>query len=486
MEQPAHPKVFISYSWTSDAHKQWVLGLATRLRNEGANVILDRWHLKEGQDKYKFMEQMVTDPDMTKVLMICDKKYKEKADSRTGGVGDEALIISPEIYGKAEQQKFIPLIRERDDDGKEYVPVFVAGRKYIDFCEDEYFEESYDALIRLIHGQPELTPPAIGQPPKHIYQNAVLLKTAGNFSRLKDAAEKSKPHVTVFLQEYFDTFIESMEDFRISHEARPSNDFDELVVKNIADFSPYRDNLIDVFFLVAKYINTEEAYDHVFDFLEKSLAYQFCPEAMHSYNEASFDNYRFTNYEMALYFIAIMVKSKRYPVIGRFFESNYRVMDDSRLKQNRPFATFNWTINSLNYYRNNRLGLQRFSVVADMIVERRHLKMTLPDLVQADFLAAFQSALATGPYGYWWPQLIVYGAQMGSLDLFGKVTSQQGLKALQGILGIGTLDEVHAKIEAFAASDLVKEYGRRHWIRGIPFHELLNVAGIERALGKQR
>jgi hypothetical protein len=37
-----HPKVFISYAWTNPRHQNWVLQLATELRNEGIDVILDK------------------------------------------------------------------------------------------------------------------------------------------------------------------------------------------------------------------------------------------------------------------------------------------------------------------------------------------------------------------------------------------------------------------------------------------------------------
>jgi len=57
------PKVFISYSWTSEPHKEWVRGLAERLSSDGVEVILDRWDLKPGHDINVFMEQMVTEPD---------------------------------------------------------------------------------------------------------------------------------------------------------------------------------------------------------------------------------------------------------------------------------------------------------------------------------------------------------------------------------------------------------------------------------------
>ena len=53
------PKVFISYSWASPLTEKFVLDLSQRLSGNGVKVILDKWDLKGGQDKYVFMEQIV-------------------------------------------------------------------------------------------------------------------------------------------------------------------------------------------------------------------------------------------------------------------------------------------------------------------------------------------------------------------------------------------------------------------------------------------
>jgi hypothetical protein len=102
-------KIFISYSWTSPAHEDWVIELANRLVQDGVDVVLDKWELKEGHDKFHFMESMVKSPQIHKVLIILDKKYSDRADNRTGGVGTETLIITPELYADIKQEKFIPI-----------------------------------------------------------------------------------------------------------------------------------------------------------------------------------------------------------------------------------------------------------------------------------------------------------------------------------------------------------------------------------------
>lgn len=92
-------KVFVSYSWTPESNKRWVERLVHKLEMDGVQVVIDFKDLRLGHDKYAFMERIVNDATIKKVLIICNKTYKEKADNRTGGVGDESAIITSQVYG---------------------------------------------------------------------------------------------------------------------------------------------------------------------------------------------------------------------------------------------------------------------------------------------------------------------------------------------------------------------------------------------------
>lgn len=107
------PRLFISYSWSSQDHELWVVDLATKLTESGIDVILDKWELKEGHDSIAFMEQMVTDKTIGKVAMISYQKYAEKADGRARGVGTETQIVSREVYEKQDQNKFVAVLPTR-------------------------------------------------------------------------------------------------------------------------------------------------------------------------------------------------------------------------------------------------------------------------------------------------------------------------------------------------------------------------------------
>jgi hypothetical protein len=167
-------KVFISYSWTTPEHEEWILSLAQRLISDGIDVALDKWDLKEGHNLYDFMESMVKSPAINKVLIVLDKKYTERADSRTGGVGTETQIISPKIYKDVSQEKFVPIVRERDNAGEAYIPTFLDGRIYIDLSSDENFEENYEILIRNIYGRPSFSKPKLGQIPSYLNEDTPL------------------------------------------------------------------------------------------------------------------------------------------------------------------------------------------------------------------------------------------------------------------------------------------------------------------------
>lgn len=159
------PKIFISYAWESS---DLVLELAQRLVSHGVDVVLDKWDLKEGQDKYAFMERCVNDSEITKVLIICDKAYAQKANERTGGVGDETVIISSEIYGNTKQEKFIPIIAERDEEGQPYVPTYIKTRIYIDLSNQETYEVEYEKLLRNIYEKLQFVKPKLGKRPEWI------------------------------------------------------------------------------------------------------------------------------------------------------------------------------------------------------------------------------------------------------------------------------------------------------------------------------
>jgi hypothetical protein len=149
------PKVFISYSHDSQEHKGWVIDLARFLVSYGVDVLIDAWAVRPGEDIPKFMEDGVTSAD--RILMICTKRYVEKADGAIGGVGYEKMIVTAELIKNLDTSKFIPVIRQSEPDRK--VPKFIGARYYIDLSEgvDEHAARAH--LLRDLHNMPPDRPP---------------------------------------------------------------------------------------------------------------------------------------------------------------------------------------------------------------------------------------------------------------------------------------------------------------------------------------
>jgi hypothetical protein len=139
------PQCFLSYSWDSEDHKDWVASLATELTERGIHVRLDRWDAKPGLDLGKYMEGAVA--DSSHVLVVCTPEYASKANEGIGGVGYEKTIITGEVLaGISSKTKFIPIIRRGSH--AESVPIFLRSKRYIDFTDDSKYQEHLDELIR--------------------------------------------------------------------------------------------------------------------------------------------------------------------------------------------------------------------------------------------------------------------------------------------------------------------------------------------------
>ena len=140
------PKVFISYSWESKEHSDWVNFLADKLLADGIEAIIDSYDVSPGDRLPKFMESSIRDSDY--VIIICTEEYKRKANNREKGVGYESHIISAELYNNHNDRKFIPVIRQGDFNSA--LLTYLDGKLAIDLRGNPFNEDSYKDLIASI------------------------------------------------------------------------------------------------------------------------------------------------------------------------------------------------------------------------------------------------------------------------------------------------------------------------------------------------
>lgn len=154
-------KVFISYTWENKEHVEWVEALATRLRKDGIETILDQWEVNLGDEITKFMEESIREHD--RVLAICTPKYKEKADKRLGGTGVETRQITAEILNDPKQGKVVPVLRRGS--WKDAAPSYLLGINGVNLCDGdiERYEQEYHRLLADLLGKRKKAP-SVGIP----------------------------------------------------------------------------------------------------------------------------------------------------------------------------------------------------------------------------------------------------------------------------------------------------------------------------------
>jgi hypothetical protein len=153
------PRVFISYAHESDEHKNWVLRLASDLRNSGIDAVLDVWDLKPGDDVARFMEHLAS---VDRVVIVCSEQYAQKAAVGKGGVGYETMLVTAEILQDRGVVKFIPILRNNPS---KTLPPFLRTRIWIDFEGDTDYAKRLEELIRVLHETPANPKPPLGKNP---------------------------------------------------------------------------------------------------------------------------------------------------------------------------------------------------------------------------------------------------------------------------------------------------------------------------------
>ncbi len=165
VEEFKPPRVFISYSWESAKHQNWVRYLGERLCTGGVKARLDQWFVEAGHSVTQFMEEEVRQADF--VLVVCTPIYAQKSNNRAGGVGYEQQIVSGYLVSGPLRSKFVPIIRAgAHEPGPDCaIPTHFMGIAWIDFRDEAAFEKSLEELLRVIHSKPEFAPPPIGPTP---------------------------------------------------------------------------------------------------------------------------------------------------------------------------------------------------------------------------------------------------------------------------------------------------------------------------------
>ncbi len=445
------PKIFISYSWTTPKHEDWVINLAERLVSDGVDVVIDKWYLKEGHDKFNFMEKMVKSTDIKKVLIILDKKYSEKAEQRTGGVGTETQIISPKIYGDVSQEKFIPIVIEKDDNGNAYVPTFLESRIYIDLSEQDNFEENYEKLLRNIFQRPAYSKPKLGKAPSYLFEETPMThKTSNTVRSFDNQIIKSPQRLNSIIREFVEDFFDDLKGYAANVDGvRDTHAFGKIIHNNIISYTPLRNDYI-VF--IDKLLKSELEFDIeiLIKFFEKLPLLKDPQESRGSWSPREFDNFRFFIHEIFLYTIAVGLKNEKYKFIEEILYSSYFFQNkyDSRNEPKRFDELYNY-VEIFDQYYNQTYSKNLLSPMADLMLARIPEGMSKDNLIDADLLSYYVGVLENIR---WFPITYVYRTR-GKFELFDRLISVRHFDKVKCLFAVNSPKEFKDKLNDLKEND---------------------------------
>lgn len=439
-------KIFISYSWGNKEHQDWIVNLGTRLMSDTVDVILDRWSLKDGHDIHSFMEEMVNSDDIFRVLIICNSKYKEKANEREGGVGTETQIISPKLYSNQKQEKFIPLVLERDEDGNPCLPIYLSSRKYIDFSKEENFEDSYEELLRNILETPSIPKPKLGKTaPVYITENKInLSETNTKIRTLENQIKKSSKLNSKYTNDFIEIFLDNLWEFQIDGTQNDIKSFGEKLFETLKAYKPLREDFIKFIDLISSN-DVEIDTDEIIEFFENAPIYERPRENVGSWNPANFDIFKIIFQELFLYVIAISLKNKNYSLTADLLNSKYYIKDNySRNEEPKTFTfLYNYHQNLESYMNNVYYKITGFG---EYLITNLSDQITKETIILADTLCYVISYLNTkGNYDTWFPNSHLYN-QRNKFIFFEKITSKKHFEKIKIIFDVDNEYELKEKI----------------------------------------
>lgn len=475
------PKVFISYSWTSDEYADWVKSLAEKLRTNGVDIILDRWRLRPGQDKYVFMEQMVTDPEIKKVLVLCDKRYTERADRREGGVGTESTIISQEVYNQVDQEKFIPVITERGPDGEIYLPAFIKSRIYIDLSDPNLFERGYEDLLRTLTGRPASEEPPLGKPPSYLFEtNRPTSQTTFALRAFDSALMADKRHSTGLARDYLDSLFEELKKLLIDVEDVKEKDArDSLMLKRLEDWNPLREEWVSFLRTICRYGTEARLFEAIPSFFESTL--ELTRDRRHPQWK---QHLYFIVHEAFLYTVTVLLQEQRFDTVALLLSYHYREPDRESTQR---FGIFSH--GDTKYLENllNGIWSKQDNVRGYMYPNQVWLhKRASPNLVsfdllkEADLVLWLRYKLDSNPGVMisllsWFPltvgSLSDYDWRVMKFPLFQRATSRRFFDQFKVVLGVDSKDELLQRWDRVVPKD--SEFsGDKYWERVFNIEEL--------------
>jgi len=472
------PKVFISYSWSSPGHQARIRQWAEQIVNDGVDVVLDVWDLKEGDDKYAFMEKMVTDESVTHVLVFSDSKYADKADARVAGVGTESQIISREVYTKVQQSKFIPIVCEFDESGEPFLPIFLKSRIWIDFSSPEAANDNWEQLVRVLHGKPAHEKPTLGNAPAYITADFTIPASpaVSKFSALRQALIQEKRALKLYRQDFLDACYVYADALRIRERPDITN-IGKRVLEDCGKLKTVRDHFVDWVLLESEINPSDEFGEALIAMLERLLELKSRPPEINAWNEVWFEAHRVFAYETFLYIVAALMKTGAFSTLHLVLTSHYLLSETESNGSSRfkTFDTFYGHSDSLQILAPEGHTLH---APAAELIKRQADRTDLPftAVIEAELLTLMMSFITDETY--WYPQTLHYSSRGSAYPFFLRAAQHRNFQKLAQITGMTSADQLRAAVKAGHERLQVQRW-HNFWIQDRSFWNSMNMDELD-------
>lgn len=331
------PKVFISYTWSSDDYIMKVSQFVNRLVSDGVDVLFDQYEMKPGKSLNNYMEKCVSDSSVTNVLILLNPDYKTKADTRTGGAGIETQIISTEVYQNLDNEKFIPILFDKmGKDANSCVPTYLKDRYRLDLSDVSHYEEMYMAVLRTIYKKPAFVKPALGERPSWLDNkddelNYDIAKTA----KIREMIQRKDNNLKRYVLDML-------------HKDLLSIPFLEMKLNSCDDFEPsyslffkFRNQYIVALNEMIEDVNLEDFIFDLFADIDSQIGY----DTADLYVKNTY--LKILKHELIVETVSILFKNQKYSVIGSLIGRTYI---SGKQYECQNFEKFFYCLSNTNIY----------------------------------------------------------------------------------------------------------------------------------------
>lgn len=409
-------KVFLSYSWTNEEYQKRIQDIADKLVSANVDVFFDVYDIKPGNDLNYFMEKA---KEADKVLVFCDRKYADKANSREGGVGTETILLSKEVYDDISQDKVFPIIMEKSENGDTYMPYYLQGKTYLDFSSASLVSKNLEKLIRHIYNKPMDIKPEFGETPSYIMGETKPKKFNCHLSMiiLKEALINGDDSIRIKRRIFVDSFIKEMFELQIEIDFFSKNKEQKKkeLFEKYTSYKNMRDILLEWIYIESANKNRDYV-NELNNILSKMLELCERPEGLNIWNSTSEHPARFFAYDSFLMSSAIMLENMDLDSFYELVSGSYFYIYNGE--------SFEGVMSNFLYEPEGFQGLlgNDYSLLQG---NYEHELINIESIIEAELLMSLMFHVNQESDKYWSPNLIVLSPYNRIPILFKKLENKK-------------------------------------------------------------